>query len=461
MNNQLVRFDIVGLHGVRDFSISITGNRIILVGENGSGKTTVFKMMYYTLSCDWDSLCTIDFDHVTILFSNDQVVTISSSLLKSIFEIDTIDRVQYYVDGRRYHRPRFNAGVLNSVIGIIKATESKNEMELDRFFSDTSLPYSYIKGVLNAKPIKELYKITQKIETCFNATILYLPTYRRIEEQLKTIFPNTDSEEWKKTRHLAKKDRSIELVEFGMDDVEKAVKDYQEHLKDYSRAQQNKLTLGYLSEIIEEKYEQVDIENIRNLTEQQISDILMRIEQSILSDVQKAEITRILSHTRDTLEQPAHVREKIICHYFLKIIDFDREMNEEEASLLRFIEICNKYLVNNYLFYDKQSFACSIKNVVDCKCNNSKNIHFQDLSSGEKQIVSIFSHLNLTQEKEMFVFIDEPELSLSVDWQRSFLPDIVSSPNCCGLIATTHSPFIFDNALEEIVHGINEFCTRG
>ena len=94
---------------------------------------------------------------------------------------------------------------------------------------------------------------------------------------------------------------------------------------------------------------------------------------------------------------------------------------------------------------------------------NSKleKIKFQDLSSGEKQIVSLFGHLYLDENDSAFVFIDEPELSLSVDWQKTLLPDIASSPKFCGLLATTHSPFVFDNNLESVVHGINEFLVKG
>ena len=62
--------------------------------------------------------------------------------------------------------------------------------------------------------------------------------------------------------------------------------------------------------------------------------------------------------------------------------------------------------------------------------------------------------------KNLFVFIDEPELSLSIDWQRMLLVDILESTSCTGLVATTHSPFVFDNELEDYVHGINEFCRR-
>ncbi|RYE52160.1 MAG: N-acetylmuramic acid 6-phosphate etherase [Sphingobacteriales bacterium] len=44
--------------------------------------------------------------------------------------------------------------------------------------------------------------------------------------------------------------------------------------------------------------------------------------------------------------------------------------------------------------------------------------------------------------------MDEPELSLSLDWQKKILVDVVNSPSCVQLIAITHSPFVFDNELE-------------
>lgn len=84
-------------------------------------------------------------------------------------------------------------------------------------------------------------------------------------------------------------------------------------------------------------------------------------------------------------------------------------------------------------------------------------MELSNLSSGEKQIVSIFSLLYLTNEKNYMVLIDEPELSLSVKWQRFFLEDIKNSISCKGLIAVTHSPFIFDNSLDRFAHGIGEF----
>ena len=71
------------------------------------------------------------------------------------------------------------------------------------------------------------------------------------------------------------------------------------------------------------------------------------------------------------------------------------------------------------------------------------------LSSGEKQVFSLFLHLYLDNAKDQTVIIDEPELSLSVPWQKRFLTDILDSAPCSFIMAVTHSPFIYQNRLKD------------
>ncbi len=70
------------------------------------------------------------------------------------------------------------------------------------------------------------------------------------------------------------------------------------------------------------------------------------------------------------------------------------------------------------------------------------------LSSGEKQIVSIFSKIILEDKEKIIALFDEPELSLSIEWQKDFLVDLSKSENLNFLMAVTHSPFIFENLFE-------------
>ena len=85
----------------------------------------------------------------------------------------------------------------------------------------------------------------------------------------------------------------------------------------------------------------------------------------------------------------------------------------------------------------------------------NEKIEFEMLSSGEKQLISIFSKVYLECVSPCIFIIDEPELSLSIEWQKNFLIDIYASGKVDLLIATTHSPFIFDNDFFDYAVAIN------
>src|SRR5207245_2611765 len=73
-----------------------------------------------------------------------------------------------------------------------------------------------------------------------------------------------------------------------------------------------------------------------------------------------------------------------------------------------------------------------------------RRISLDALSSGEKQMISLFAKMFLYTGRKI-VLIDEPELSLSIDWQKDILVDVLNAPLCGQLIAITYSPFVFDN----------------
>ena len=63
------------------------------------------------------------------------------------------------------------------------------------------------------------------------------------------------------------------------------------------------------------------------------------------------------------------------------------------------------------------------------------------LSSGEKQMLSFLCYNAFNQG--MAVFIDEPELSLHVDWERLLLPTLLEQATTNQFFIATHSPFIY------------------
>jgi predicted ATPase len=134
---------------------------------------------------------------------------------------------------------------------------------------------------------------------------------------------------------------------------------------------------------------------------------------------------------------------------------FHQELEAREAKLVNFCRACNEYMVDKEFRYDSTNYTFTI--IPTNRDASDGEIKLQNLSSGEKQIVSLFSHLYLSGGKSYFVLIDEPELSLSVVWQRKFLLDIRKANFCSGLVAVTHSPFIYENDLHKYARGLGEF----
>lgn len=235
-----------------------------------------------------------------------------------------------------------------------------------------------------------------------------------------------------------------------MKDVDDAIQYALTNLKESSRSNLNQLTLGYLGDIVDEKYKTINHNEINSIDEATIHDIMNRVDESILSKNSKDKLYNSLQHIKERGIRTDH--DKVVCHYFLKLYDSHKELVAKETSIRDFVQICNKYLQNKTMFYDSPNFDFYIQLNTD-----NQHVTLPQLSSGEKQIVSLFNHLYLSNLNNFIVLIDEPELSLSVKWQKTFLEDVSKGEFCKGLIAVTHSPFIFDNELDMYAHGIEEF----
>ena len=63
------------------------------------------------------------------------------------------------------------------------------------------------------------------------------------------------------------------------------------------------------------------------------------------------------------------------------------------------------------------------------------------LSAGEKQMLSFLCYNTFSENAA--IFVDEPELSLHVDWQRLLLPTLLEQGTENQFFIATHSPFIY------------------
>ena len=312
---------------------------------------------------------------------------------------------------------------------------------------------------LSAGP-SELEGISKRISSLITAQVLYLPTYRRIEQDLQSIFPGTEIEaEIKKVRErVGRRSGYTELVAFGMEDVEKTINERLAQIKDSVRKELNNLTGTYLRDVLRGVHNKVDWQNVRALDPITLDAIFARIDETTLpkSDQERLRVKVSDMTQRGEIEQD----DKVIAHFLSKLLDLYREQESSEIDVRNFVRVCNQYLTGKGLVYDNVKYGLTVRPSDDSDSDYlfpdaAEPLSLKVLSSGEKQIVSLFSHIYLTRQT-FFVIIDEPELSLSVPWQRSFLPDILKTGQCNGLVAVTHSPFIFDNELE-YVRSIMEF----
>ena len=100
----------------------------------------------------------------------------------------------------------------------------------------------------------------------------------------------------------------------------------------------------------------------------------------------------------------------------------------------------------NYFLQDTgKSIEIDSIGTLKIKKPNGDKANIEALSSGERQLIVMFSHLIFKNESNpsgVFI-IDEPELSLHIDWQKDFIKYAIEANPNTQLILATHSPDIF------------------
>lgn len=445
------RFEIRGLHGHQNLDFRLKDNSLIIVGENGAGKTTVLHLFYYLVSGQWNSLAKYKWETLAVTIDNKRHVVKANEILEWLRKVDI--RLEKRL-------PPHLRGMVRE--HIIQGEGALVSPQLERICEQYGIPLQYLFRELaqfpegTKKNSDQLRLTLSAISTSIDAQILYLPTYRRIEQELSLIFSDFDERESESRRRKLssrKGETFVELVEFGMKDVDNAISETLAQLERFTRENLTALTFSYLGDIVEEQYQSVEFDIIRTADHRTIESVLGRIPESMLSAKNKQHLKSKIEKVQSDKAQDIHA--KVICHYFTKLMAFHQQLEKREMKIRGFCNSCNAYMVDKQLHYDSTNYSVTIQRNKDDRANSE--IGLQHLSSGEKQIVSLFSHLYLSGSRRYFVVIDEPELSLSVVWQRKFLQDIKNSHLCAGILAVTHSPFIYDNSLRTYAHGIGEF----
>ena len=439
MKSKLKLFEINNLFNQFNVRLPLDEKVNIFLGENGMGKTTILNCLYYVLSGNIEKLNNIIFDAISLTFIDGEKISINHNDISSYVE-------DYIYDNSPYRRRRvrfeslFSIKELENINKLIE--EGSNEDELKKYYFKVSdifgmpptmarreleryILQRYRKNNITKADFNNVIEFKKKVEEKIDEEILYFPTYRRIEEDMSNLGIDIEKDRVKSR-----------LIQFGMTDVEKNIETLLQTIKSVAITGFAKMTGVLLKQYL--NGELSDFENYK-IEQNKLIIALARIGDQI-EERDKQRIIELVDNS------DIYNREnRFLLFLFNNLIDSYERQNMYDERVKTFCSICNNYLNGKKYIYDETNVELGIY-----KDKAKKPIGIQNLSSGEKQIISVFSKLYIENIEKCIILFDEPELSLSIKWQNMFLPDVVNSGKCSTLIAVTHSPFIFDNEFDDL-----------
>ncbi len=129
----------------------------------------------------------------------------------------------------------------------------------------------------------------------------------------------------------------------------------------------------------------------------------------------------------------------------LYLSDFNEKLDafsDLQARIEALVEIVGSKLRRKRLVVDRQKGF-----VFETPTERPRRLGATDLSSGEQHQLVLFYELLFASSNVNLFLIDEPEISLHVEWQRAFISDIekVQALTGASFLIATHSPQIINN----------------
>lgn len=125
--------------------------------------------------------------------------------------------------------------------------------------------------------------------------------------------------------------------------------------------------------------------------------------------------------------------------YRMRALNYKDQTSRIEARIEKLFQI-----INNFFEETQKQIEFDLEdNKLVFRTKDGTVITLDKLSSGEKQLLLILLNVFLMDEKPHILLLDEPELSLHIEWQRNLIQALRKLNPNCQLIITTHSPSIF------------------
>jgi predicted ATPase len=463
-------FSISGVFGYRTVSLDSKFAATVLIAKNGSGKTTLLGALDAFLRGQFTRLASLDFDSITCsLRGIDEPIEIKKSeidnLLELCLESDFIARSKTWEV-----EPLALLELLESDIDRLTPIELYQNNIFHSIYmkmTTNNINEAIIKLKVIAEKIKSraphlAFAREQINELLKHYEIVYLPTYRRIEISIPTPENRPGRRKQSILARLGVSKRGLHTgeINFGLSDISDRLTALYRDIQTQSNQGYGKVSANIINDLVTGAWDNEPGPEQRP-TKEELQLFFARLKGQEV-EYRFSPISNLAVPDIDVIySDDVPIESKRFLDYFLGQLNLVIQKTQGiESTVEQFIKSCNKYLSdedsstthpksakprNNddkVLNFSRKDLKVSVSS-----CRTNRKIPLDALSSGEKQMISLFAQLYL-YPKQKIVLIDEPELSLSLGWQRKILPDILSASTCEQVIAITHSPFIFDNALE-------------
>lgn len=422
---------IFGLFGYLDHHIPIHPGGITFIhGPNGCGKTAVLKLISAIYSWDTSVLSETNFSKIEILEDSGGRFSLEKTYKVKEESKRQIPILNFY---------------LESIEGELFAKKESFEMPLD--FSGVRFPPGEIEDFV---PCLVRVGPREWIDTTHGNRIEYQDVLEKYGDRLPH-FSRKKRPDWLvkyiesinlhfiKTQRLLKVDltstRRNRPDEKSITDV---IQIYSNEIKEtISRKLAEQAAVSQLHDrSFPERllgisiYEYVSEEQIREMYAETEKKIQGLVEAGLID--QQKNIPLPSKNLEDT--------EKRVLSLYLQDVNKKLSVFDDLQSKIQiFLDIVAKKL-RTKKFSVNRNDGFSIESLH----RPGESLHPTQLSSGEQHQIVLFYELIFKADRNSFFLVDEPEISLHIDWQRSFLNDInkISKLGDRSFLIATHSPQI-------------------
>jgi ABC-type cobalamin/Fe3+-siderophores transport system ATPase subunit len=412
--NPLRKYTVRGLFGRGPFAIEFEpGGVSILTGANGTGKSTVLRTIDRFARGAWNGLSRLPFESLSLKFARGPVV-----------RVDRTDDGLKFTRGKaqwRYRRARprsytWYGGSQLQTTQVVVPTATFDELEglgsvgvasLGRTLGEHVEPTYWIPVGENQPQPDWLTRAVDDL------TILFITDQRLVVE---------DRSSERGEPSASRESVRVAVSEYASDlqrRIERAVGTYGDRAQELDRA----FPSAVLRAMRKKKppSEERTFEALRALDKkrEELERLgLVRAEESppeLQSALDSREIAVISAYADTALEKYAVL---------------DHVLSQVRA----FTDFLNRRYSGKQIRIDRdQGFVVALRD---------GSIEPSDLSSGEQQMLVLAYQIIFLAAPGTLVLIDEPELSLHVNWQTTLVDDLVAmgSPNRLSFIVATHSP---------------------